>query len=95
MGGPEGGRKTRMAMLWITQESGAGELHVDMRAGGGNTGKAPSVAVDESGVRGRHRARPAQRGQKGGWKENKAVETSGVRGDDRGLEASGVAHDSP
>ena len=69
-----------------------GATHGDARAGRGDTGKAPSAAADEAGAWGRHGARPAQRGGKGGWHESMGGKTSVVRGDDGGREASGVAH---
>ena len=59
-GGAEGGREPWTT--WVTQDSGAGATHGDARAGGGNTGKAPSTATNEAGARGRHGARPEQRG---------------------------------
>ena len=94
-GGTEWERETRTATAWGTQESGAGKLHGEARASGGNTGKSPSAASGEAGARGPHGARPAQRRIHGGGRENKAGETSGVRGDNRVCKASGVDHESP
>ena len=61
-------------------------------AGGGNSGKASSTAADEAGARGRQGVRPVQRGRVAGQRENSASKSSGVRGNDGGYEASGVAH---
>ena len=72
-----------------------GELHGEMQASGGNSGKSPSVVADKALTWGRHGARPAQRGILGGRREDEAIETLVVRGGDRGREASGVAHKSP
>ena len=77
------------------QESGEGELPGDVIAGGGDTRKAPSAAANETGVQGRHGARPANRGRYRGRWENQADESSKLRGNDRGREASGVAYESP
>ena len=63
-------------------------------AGGGDTGKASSAAADKAGVGGRHGAKLEQRGRFAGWREHPAGESLGVRGDDGGREASGVAHES-
>ena len=92
VGGPEGGRETQTATELGTQESGAGELHREVRASGCDTRKAPSTVADEAGAQARHGEKPAQRGQKGGPQENKAGKTSGVQGNNRGRDASGVAH---
>ena len=62
-GGVEGGRETRTDTPWGTQDSGAGAIHGDARAGGGNTKKASSATADDAGARGRHGARPVQRGK--------------------------------
>ena len=84
-----------MAMPWGTQDSSAVAIHGDVRACGGQTGKAPSAAADKEGARGRHGERPVQRGEKGDHQKNKGGETSGVQGDDGGRDASVVAHVSP
>ena len=63
-------------------------------AGGCDTGKASSMAADKAGAGGRHGARPAQMGRFVGWQENPAGESFGVRGNDGGREASGVAYES-
>ena len=68
---------------------------MEARAGGGDTGKAPSVAADEAGARVRHWARPTQRGRSGGMRGKKAGKTSGVWDDNRGCEATGVSQESP
>ena len=72
-----------------------GELPGEAMAGRGNIGKAPFAAANKSGAWGRHGARPVQRGRYGGKQENQAGETSGVRGEDEGCEASRLAHESP
>ena len=82
-------------MPWGTQESGAGALHGEAQAGGGDTRKAPSMANDKAGAQGLHGVRPAERGKSRGRREKQAVETSGVRGNNGGHVASGVAHESP
>ena len=74
LGGAEGERETRTATPWGTQDSGAGELHWEARErymgkrgpAGATPEKPLSVAANEAGARGRHGARPAQRGQQGG-----------------------------
>ena len=88
-------RETWTAMAWGTQESGKGELPGDAMAGGGDTEKAPSVAANKVGPRGRHGARPANRVRYRGRRENQEDEYSEVQGNDRGCEASRVAHESP
>ena len=65
-----------------------------MRVGRGDTGKASSVDSDKVGAGGRHGARLAQRARFAGRRENPADESLGMRGDDRGREASVVAHES-
>ena len=60
VGEPEGSGETVMALSWGTQESGAGGLQGEARAGRSNTRKAPSVDANEEGALGRHGARPAQ-----------------------------------
>ena len=94
-GGAEGGRETRTATPWGTQEIGVGALHGEAQASGGNTGKAPFAAAYKVEARGFHGARPSQRGLKGGRQDNKGNETSGVWADDEGREASGVDHEFP
>ena len=64
-------------------------------ASGGNTRKSPSVAVDKAGSQSRHGARLANRGRSRGRRENHSNKSLGVRGEDGGHEASGVAHESP
>ena len=85
-------RVTWAATVWVTQESGAERLQGEVTAGRGDTGKAPSAAADKAGAQGRHRASPAQRGRSGGRPEKQVVKTSRVQGNDRGRDASGVAH---
>ena len=75
-------RDTRTATAWGMQEIGAGELHEEVRAGGGNTRKSPFAAANKAGAWGRHGARPVQRGIQGGRRKTYASETLGVRGDD-------------
>ena len=62
-----------MVTSWGMQESGAGAVLRGARAGGGDTGKAPSPADDETGAQGRHEARPVQRGKNGGRREKRAA----------------------
>ena len=64
------------------------------RTGVGDIGKSTSAASDKAGAGGRHGARPGLRGRIAGRKEKPADEYSGVWGDERGCEASGVAHES-
>ena len=66
-----------------------------MTASGGNIRKSPYAAANEAGTRGRHGARPAQREKNGGRPESMGGKKSGVRGNDRGHEASRVAHKPP
>ena len=61
VGGVEGRGYTMMASPWDTQESEAGGLQGGARAGGRDTGKAPSTAANKEGMQGRHGARPGQR----------------------------------
>ena len=67
----------------------------DAMAGGGDTRKYSSAAANKAGARDHHGASPTQKGQKEGRQENKGGKTLGVRGNDRGREASEVAHESP
>ena len=85
--------KLQTATAGGTLESGADGNLGYMMARGGDTRKYPSVTAGEAGVRSRHGARPEQRGRFAGWWENLAGKSSGVRGDDRGRKASGVAHE--
>ena len=85
----------RTATPWSTQESSAGAVQGGVRASGGNTSKCPYTAAKEAGVQGPYGARPTQRREKGGCQENTGGNTSGVRGDGGGHEASGVAPESP
>ena len=94
-GRPEERRETLTAPPWVMKESGTGAVQGGVRDGRSNTGKSPSAAADEAGARGRHGARPAQGGKKGGRQEKTSGKTSGVQGDNRGREASRVAHESP
>ena len=94
-GGTEWERETRTARPWVMQYSVAGAIHGDARAGRGYTKKAHSAADDETGARSRYGARPAQRGRQGGRQKKHEGKTSGVWGDNRGREASRVAHESP
>ena len=82
-------------MARVTLESVAKRPQGKAMAGGGNTGKSPSADADESGERGCHGARQAQRGENGGRQGNSAGKTLGVWVDGGGREASGVAHKSP
>ena len=72
-----------------------GAVQGSVRAGGGNTGKAPSSSADEAGSQGCHWARSVQRRKKGCRQENTGGKISGVLGNDRVREASRVAHKSP
>ena len=65
-GGPEERRETLTVSPWGTQESGAGAVQGGVRDDGSDTVKSPSAAAEEEGARGRHGARPAQGGGKGG-----------------------------
>ena len=82
-------------MAWGTQERGAELLHGEVQASGGETGKSPPAAANEEGTRGRHGARPAQRGRQGGRRKNQVGNTLGVWDNSGGREASGVDHKSP
>ena len=82
------------AMAWGAQDRGEGELHGDVMAVRGNTGKASSAAANKAGAWGRHGTRPANRGRSGGRQENQAGKSSGVQGNDRGRKASIVALES-
>ena len=75
----EGSGNTLTTLPWGTQESGAGGLQGGARAGGSNTGKAPSAAANNKGARGRHGARPGQEEKNGGRQESKGGKTSGVQ----------------
>ena len=70
-------------------------MHGGARSRRGDTRKSPSAAVNKVGERGSHWVRLVQRERKGGRRGKRAGETSGVRVDDGGREASGVAHKSP
>ena len=85
--------KQRTATAGGTQESGADGRSGDTMSGRGDTGKASSTVTDKAGAGGHHGARPEQRGRFAGWRENPAGESSGVRGDNGGRKASGVAHE--
>ena len=63
-------------------------------AGRGDTGKASSAATNKARAQGIHGARPENRERSGGRQENQARETLGVRGDNRGREASRVFQES-
>ena len=90
-GGKGWERDTGTETAWGTQESGKVELPGDAIAGGGNTGKDPFAAANKAGAQGRHGVRPANRERSRGQPENQSDKSSGVRGDDWGCEASGVA----
>ena len=94
-GGAEWESETRTATPWGMQDRGAGAIHGDARAGRGDTGKSPSAAVNETEARGCYGARPAQKGGQGARRKKHAEKTLGVRGDDRGRNASRVVHESP
>ena len=82
------------ATAGTTRRSGTNGCSDDAMAGGGKSGKASSTAANKAGASGRHGARPVKRGRVAGWRENSASKSLGVRGDDRGREVSGVAHDT-
>ena len=63
-------------------------------SGRGDTRKASFAAANKAGAGGHHGARPAKRVRFAGRRENPAGKFSGVRGNNRGREASGVAHKS-
>ena len=63
-------------------------------AGRGDTGKSSSVTADKAGAGGRHGGTPEQREGFTGQRETPASDSSGVQGDNKGREASGVAHKS-
>ena len=97
--GAEQERETRTAMAWGTQEIGAEMLHGDARAKTGKTGKFPSGAANEAGMRGCHGARQAQRGRQGIRPENRDAsgvdhKSPGVGDEEGGCKASGVVEKS-
>ena len=95
-GGMEEIRTPLTASPWGTQESGAGAVQGDARAGRSNTGKSPSLAANEEGVQGHHGAGEARaRRKKRRLAGKTGGKTLGVRGDDGGCKASGVAQESP
>ena len=94
-GGAGWERATWTATAWKMKDSGKGELSGDKMAGGGNIRKSSSAAADKAGAGGCHGARPGNMGKSGGRQENQAGESTGVQGDYRGREASGVAQESP
>ena len=53
------------AMEKVTLESGAERPQGEAMTGRGDTVKSPSAAAKKLGARGRHGARPAQRGNSG------------------------------
>ena len=55
-----GSNNTMTASPWGMQESGAGGLRVDARAGRSNERKAPTATADKAGTQGRHGARQGQ-----------------------------------
>ena len=69
---------------WGMQESGAGGLRVDARAGRSNERKAPTATADKAGTQGRHGARQGQgenmeaRGNLRGQKPREWGETIGA-----------------
>ena len=83
--------KMRTATAGGTQESGAEERSGDKAAGGGDTRKATSVAANEAGEGGSHRARPELRGRIAGRRGNPDGESLGVWGKEGCCKASGVA----
>ena len=93
-GEPEGIGDILTASPWVMQENGAGRLQGGARAGGSDTGKAPSAVADKAGAQGPHGARPGQGEKYRGQRENMGGVTSGVWGNDGGREASRVDHES-
>ena len=90
----EGREDMLTASPWGTQEIGAGGLRVDARAGGSDERKAPSMAANEAGKRGRHGARQGKGGHDGGRQEKVGAEPLGVGGNKGGHESSGVDPES-
>ena len=93
--GTEEGRKTLTVSPWGRQKIVVGAVQGGARAVRSDTGKSPSAAADEEGVRGRHGEWKAQGEKKGGWLDNTGSKTSGVWVNDGGRKASPVAHESP
>ena len=90
----EGSDETLTALSWGTQESGAGGLRGDARAGRSDEQKSPSTTADEASPRGRHGSRQGQRGHDGGRQEKVGAEPSGLVGNKGGHKASGVDPES-
>ena len=66
----------------------------DSIAGGGDTGKDSSADASKTGAGERHGTRPEKRVRLAGRLDNPTGKSSGVWGDNRGCEASGVAYES-
>ena len=59
-GEPRRSGETLTALSWVTQESGAGGLQVEARAGRSDARKAPSAAANKAETQGCHGARQGQ-----------------------------------